>query len=385
MLAKKQWILLMGLAVAMAWATVAEAQLRMPFRQGSQKQAAETTQQLTQEHGPWLIMCASFTGELGTQQARQLADELNSTLRGHNLRAYLYQHRFDHSELVQGAKWAPPEDRAGLPVPMEFRAAANDSYDEIAVVVGDFATVEDASAQTVLTQIKSFRPRALNNNDVATNNQAEEQQFRAGNRGPLAAAFLMPNPLLPPEFFHARTLDNVVLKMNRGRNNLLDCPGRFSVRVATFGGERVYNASQIEQRKREHEARIQSGEPITDSELIDAIHKANVLCRALRKMGVEAYEFHDHNESYVCVGSFEWATRKLANGKDELNPEVVHVIEEFKAEQVATPQGTMFQPRTLSAFRDHGIYFDRQPMPVIVPKMNVSTRSGGIRGFLGRR
>ena len=101
-------------------------------------------------------------------------------------------------------------------------------------------------------------------------------------------------------------------------------------------------------------------------------------------MGVEAYEFHDNHESYVCVGSFDWATRKLANGKDELNPEVARVIEEFKAEQVATPQGTMFQPRTLSAFRDHGIYFDRQPMPVIVPKVDRSQR-GGLGALFGRR
>ncbi len=380
MLAHKQWMFTLVLGLAVTWSTIAQAQLRLPFRQGDQKRAADSSYQLTQEHGPWLIMCASFTGELGMQQARQLVEEL----RGHELSAYLYRHSFDHSNSIQGAKWAPPEDRESLPVRMEFRAVAQDAFDEVAVVVGNFSSVDDATAQAVLAQVKSFRPRSLSGGEVASTNQAEEQQFRSRDRGPLAAAFLMPNPLLPPEFFHARSLDEVLVKVNRGRNNLLDCPGRYSVRVATFGGERLYNASQIEQRKREHQARMQSGEPITESALMEAAHKANVLCRALRKMGVEAYEFHDHNESYVCVGSFDWATRKLANGKDELNPEVVSVIEEFKAEQVTTHQGTMFQPRTLAAFRDHGIYFDRQPMPVVVPKMNVSTRAGG-RGIFGRR
>ena len=66
--------LLFALFVVSLTVEVANAQLKLPFR--SSRQSATQTTGLAQNDGPWLIMCASFVGEQGEQQARLLASEL---------------------------------------------------------------------------------------------------------------------------------------------------------------------------------------------------------------------------------------------------------------------------------------------------------------------
>ena len=54
----------------------------------------------------------------------------------------------------------------------------------------------------------------------------------------------------------------------------------------------------------------QNNESLRESKLVEAAKKAHVLTVEFRKLGVEAYEFHDRCESYVCIGSFDWVARE---------------------------------------------------------------------------
>ena len=74
-------------------------QLRLPFR-SNQKQEEHSVEQtqgliLNERCGPWLIMCASFSGDAGERKAENLAEELR---RKHGMKAYVYRHKFDHTD-----------------------------------------------------------------------------------------------------------------------------------------------------------------------------------------------------------------------------------------------------------------------------------------------
>ena len=74
---KKRWIVAAVLIGCFSLTAVTEAQVQI-FKKRASTALTEHDIQLTQGEGPWLIMCASFTGERGMQQALQLANELRN-------------------------------------------------------------------------------------------------------------------------------------------------------------------------------------------------------------------------------------------------------------------------------------------------------------------
>ncbi len=137
------------------------------------------------------------------------------------------------------------------------------------------------------------------------------------------------------------------------------------MRVATFRGNVV-----IDQRKVQD---IQQGNKKMKSRLEEAAIQANKLTALLRRKGIEAYEFHDIHESYVTVGEFAWVGRPRADGKQEMNPEVLKVIKAYGPvhQPVVGNSGQALaglQPRSVE-----GIPFDVQPWPVEVPKRSIAT------------
>src|SRR5688572_12352401 len=62
----------------------------IPFKKGPSTDRA--TYDLTVDHGPWLILAASFTGPKAEKQAESLVRELRSK---HKLAAYLHQQTYD--------------------------------------------------------------------------------------------------------------------------------------------------------------------------------------------------------------------------------------------------------------------------------------------------
>lgn len=283
---------------------------------------------LTESDGPWLIMAATFSGEGGETQARDLALELRSD---NNLSAYVHKITFDL------AKDAPMRglDRYGRMHRAKYRGG--DSVTEVAVLIGDFVTVDDPEAQKTLKKIKMLKPKTLSGDWAGRSNlgyaswRAQRNQLKGLNQGPMGHAFLTRNPVLPEEYFVPRGVDTFIAKMNRGvKYSLLDCPGRYTVKVATYRGK-----SSIKGTARTNTNGTKSTNS-TDS-LVVAAENAHLLTVFLRAKGWDeasgfaAYEFHDRNESIVTIGSFDKAFTKRPDGRKVPLQDVHTIIRTFGA------------------------------------------------------
>ncbi len=153
--------------------------------------------------------------------------------------------------------------------------------------------------------------------------------------GPLAHAFIAPNPLLPEEYLASKGgLDDMVVKMNKNvEHSLLKCPGKYTVQVAHFTGEVI-----IDQNESAPIETVAQGRPeSTKQSLAEAAQKAHVLTEALRIDGYEAYEFHDRNASVVTVGHFDSVGTPRPDGKIEINPMIYRIIEVFRPKPGGVP------------------------------------------------
>lgn len=356
---------------------VASAQISLPFtRKVEWNQDGDY--RLRQDHGPWLIMCASFLGEGGEQQAWDLVRELRQDF---NLPAYVYHRQFDYSGTVEGKGWQlTPE---GGVVPHKMRHLHLDNFTEIAVLVGDFESIDERKARKTLEKIKTIRPKSLHVDESTLTSRRmgvlrEIQRMihpdeSVRERGPMRSAFVTTNPMLPEAHFADSGIDHFIIDLNKDIEfTLLKCEGQYTVRVASFRGESTFQLDEIEEATKEFDMRKLLGQPM-ESKLAEALQNAHELTTALRERGWEAYEFHDRYESYVCVGSFGWVSQPRSDGKDEINPAVHEIMERFKARprNVIDQQGNLhrgaMQPLALPELPK--VLFDVQPIPVQVPNI----------------
>ena len=143
-------------------------------------------------------------------------------------------------------------------------------------------------------------------------------------------AFVITNPCLPNEYFVPKGLDKFVVDMNQGvTHSLLDCPEKYTVKVATFTGHAIILDEK-------NQTAIARGDT-PKSYLEEAAKNAHLLTEALRQRGYEAYEFHDRNSSIVTVGSFDSVGTRRADGKIEINPAMHKVMIAFGAETKVEP------------------------------------------------
>ncbi len=346
---------------------------------------------LRSDHGPWMIMAATFSAaeeaemSAAEAQARELVLELR---REHNLPAYIYHITFDHSkDVALDATGAARRLR-------RVRYQRGNRTREIAVLVGNYPTVDHPRAQQDLKYIKYLYPKALSIPQLAKQGKKTYQQLAAyrmaqaqvdpeklrqdlasrlgiktsffvrNNRrvmGPMGSAFLTKNPLLPDEPIQEHLIDEFVYRLNKNvPHGLLQCPGKYTVRVATFSGSATVDPQKIKL--------VMEGKAQLKSRLVQAAEMAHRLTEALRAKGYHAYEFHDRYRSIVTVGSFQAIGRQLPDGKIELNPEVLQVIRKFAATRGADGK---IVPRTLV-----GIPFDVQPIPIRVPRYSPAVDYG---------
>jgi hypothetical protein len=325
-------------------------------------------------NGPWTIMAATFSGDGAEEQARKLIHELRSEFK---LPAYSYQKKFEYSKPVRG-KGVNPKGEAPL---MRYRQ--DDDVVEIAVLVGDFQSVDDPEAQKVLKKLKYAQPKTLSGDPEKSHQalasyrnlqkKAKETFFKDNSvKGPMANSFVITNPILPAEYFVPNGVDKLVIEMNSGvTHSLLDCPAAYTVKVATFTGHAVI----LDQKRQDA---IDRGK-MPKSFLEEAAKNAHLLTEALRKKGYEAYEFHDRHSSIVTVGGFASVGTKRPDGKIEINPAVHTIMKTFGAETTVEPgkPAQVGQPKKIA-----GVPFDIQPVPVEVPRMaisNVYERTAGTR------
>jgi len=356
--------LAMGLVAAVtttSWAAPPWANL-IPFQRVEAN--AEKTYQLTEDNGPWLVMAASFTGPGAQKDANDLVLELR---KDYGLEAYTWHQEYDYTDTVVGKGY----DRYGGPKKMRYM---NDvSYTSYAVMVGNFETVDESGAQKTLNKIKTAKPKVFQQGHTVKNDTIKtiREKLREAigseedkEKGPMGNAFVTRNPLLPEEYFRPKGMDELVLNMNQdSQYSLLKCPGKYTVRVATFRG-----AVELDQKRIEE---IEKNNIVSGRRLAVAAEKAEKLATALRKQGVEAYCFHDRAESIVTVGSFETVGTPRRDGKIEINPQVKRIMDGYKGGTgTATVEGGVtpsYKPKTLN-----GIVFDVQPLPVEVPKVSIA-------------
>ena len=334
----------------------------------------EKDYELTESHGPWMVMCTSFTGGVDAEeQAHRLVLELRERYR---LEAFVYRKHFD----MGGPEIGLGKNKYGGAKIMRN----NNAYkrDEIAVLVGNFHSVDQPEIEKALQNIKTMQPDCLNPQKTGeqtlqtwgtlrgmyreTRKILNEtgKALKKKERGPMGNAFVTRNPLLPDEFFAPKGLDPFVVDLNRGvKYSLLKCPGKYTVKVASFRGVESMKPQEFEKlagkiREKSHMAKID-----------EAADKAERLTKALRDKGVEAYQFHDRTESMVCVGSFDSVGEPRDDGKIEINPAIHRLMETYGPEKTFIPGKVQayLQPKMIE-----GIPCDSQPLPVIVPRQSIA-------------
>lgn len=328
---------------------------------------------LTEDEGPWLIFATSFAGPGAEDDAHELVLELRER---YKIKAYMHKRHFDYTEPVIGRG----VNKYGEPKRMRYQNQT--SFDEIAVLVGNYASHDAPNAEETLEKIKTAKPSCLAIPGQTTERTTQRftvlREFQRlvnlepdkHETGPMRRAFVARNPLLPKEFFVGTGLDDFVLNMNKGvKHSLLDCPGKYSVRVAAFRGKSQFVGEDDEPKK---EGRLLGSLPGVGkpSQLEIAADKAHRLTKLLRDRGIEAYEFHDRFESVVTIGSFNSVGTKLPDGKIDLHPKILQIMEKYGPERKPLPgrPGHGFQARKIN-----GIPFDLQPHPVKVPRQSIGS------------
>jgi hypothetical protein len=317
---------------------------------------------VAETNGPWMIVATTFHGENADKQAQDLVHELR---RKFKLPAYSYKQRYDYSGKERGRGF----DRFGRPKVMKYQA--NVAYDEVAVLVGDYDTIDDPRAERALQKIKYLQPEALHGEKDTNGGQAfsgirdmyrnvtSSKENR--KKGPMGHAFVATNPLLPKEYFVTPGVDKLVLEMNQGVEHcLLNCPGKYTVKVATFNGAAIVDPKKIKA--------IEKGKPL-GSRLVDAAEDAHKLTVALRKANFEAYEFHDRDKSIVCIGSFKRVGVEHPDGRLEMDPQIRQIIDQFTADQ----QKIRASKDGVNPHKFADIPLDVEPQPYEVPKKSIAT------------
>lgn len=293
------------------------AQLNL-FRAGGNRVEAEPNKEyyLTDSDGLWFIMAKKFSGEDARSRANRVAYELRKR---YKLPAYIFKYDTDADDLSKML------DKRNVDV-RKYRYQTV-SPPEYAVLVGSFPSVEDPGLEETLLKVKRSKLDSLKN-DRESQMLLTEFEFLAKKDkeytgyGPLGKAFPVPNPLIPKDFFNRKgVVDPFVERLNSDSPySLLNNRAMYTVRVATFAGNDALAKDWNEKRDR----------------LADAGAKAAALCDALRKKGVEAWEFHDRDASFVTIGGFDSYGRDNPDGTTEMNPEIYRLIERYKGELVGT-------------------------------------------------
>ena len=119
--------------------------LFFPFQQVDADPAKRYS--VTQDQGPWMVMATSFRGPGAEKQAHNLIMELREEFK---LEAFMHRKSYDFSNKVEGRGI----DKYGKPKQMVYNR--NVQFDEIAVLVGNFESLQSDDAQKLLKKIKIY-------------------------------------------------------------------------------------------------------------------------------------------------------------------------------------------------------------------------------------
>ena len=316
--------------------------------------AAESITKLQDVHGPWLILAATFSGDDARSAATTYAQQLKVGLK---VPAFLMERSSETPDKLAVSERIRTDDETGTLIPKQVavKYLNNSPTYSVAVLVGEFHSRDDPQIDSLLAKVNSFQPKS---------------KLPGGQMSNMA--FLTRNPLLPDDFFQAPRVDKFIEDLNRQdwiKHSLLDCPGRFTVRVASFRGPEVVTVS----------AKAKSDGKDPSSTLDRAASKAHKMTASLRSRGVEAYEFHDRYGSYVMIGSFDQLGYELPGGQFQYEPAIIDVLREYCGyrEVTAKDPATGAVSRTMTLNSEARLPFDVEGKPTAVPRPATSHIYGG--------
>tara|TARA_R110002049_G_scaffold72490_6_gene187421 strand:- start:118124 stop:119257 length:1134 start_codon:yes stop_codon:yes gene_type:complete len=333
------------------------------FGRTSAATAPEGKLELSEEDGPWLILAATFVGENSRDRAERLAREIRQDMK---LPAFIYREKFDFTGRLNSSSASS----------RHMRYANQYEYEAYAVLVGEYDSVENKQINADLARVKTAKPKVYSDPEevaAATDMSTPVKTVKAISRkllklrddkesGPMAAAFVTRNPMLPEDYFQSPQVDSFVKQINEGlEHSLLDCKGKYTVCVATFEGLSTIVDGRKEKKFAESTERMAK-----------FARDAAKMTAELRKQGVEAYQFHDRYRSIVTVGSFEQLGRELPDGQFEYASDIRATVSEYSAFN-ARKARVIPGKNAVAANHAAMIPFDVKPTPIAVPK--VSKRS----------
>ena len=291
---------------------------------------------LTKQHGPYMIMVASFKAppkERRTKEGltpEEAADELVYELRQIGIPAYVFSRDEDLEQINT-------IDRLGRARSMSYRA----QQEQFCVLAGNYSSIDEESragkiAHATLDYIeRKFEPKFLTDpdKDYIQSQQtagAQVKKLASGgivrltpakkraNKKVLAGAFLTLNPLLDPEEVKNRTFDPLLLKLNTGDElSLLNNSGKYTLVVASFYGKATKahvgatGLAKLREAAEKFQVSDALGQAAVDAwELATAIRQGHFVVdddpsQPPKRQPMEAWVFHDKFRSVVTVGSFD--------------------------------------------------------------------------------
>jgi hypothetical protein len=316
---------------------------------------------LTKEHGPWMIMVASFTApppdvRTAGMTPAQAADELVYELRSKGMPAYTYSIG-DKVEKVDTV------DRLGEP---DTRIYAS-QRGNICVLCGNYRSPEDDVAKESRDWVKAFRPKFLTGGKpdgfgmVTLDNGGVFRVTRL-QPGPLSGAFFTTNPLLTPEEIRARNPEKIdlLVKLNAGGDcSLYENKGKYTLVIASFYGKSITLTGKT--------STAEAAAGPSDA-LYQAAQDAWELARYMRQLKFEAYVWHDEHKSVVTVGSFDRKDDpRIAQAMEFYRAKIKTNAETKKEVLTAEYLSQPYKPTPKDPIRKRWI-FDPQPRLMEVPK-----------------
>ncbi len=346
--------------------------LRMFSRSNAAVSAdASKSYALTPEDGPWMVLAHTFVGEGSSERADRLALEIRRDL---NLPAFVYEEDFDFSGAVKSG--SPIQRTGGRHGRRRMRYQNQIRYKAHAVLVGEYDRPEHPRVDADLERIKTASCAVFDDKkEMAAETDSHNpvtavkalhkrltERFADKERGPMGNAFLTRNPMLPEDYFQSPQVDAFVRSLNDDKpNSLLSCPGKYTVVVRTFTG---FNT--IVDGKKE------KGYTASAERMLKCGLDAHEMTALLRAEGVEAYEFHDRNQSVVTIGSFDSLGKELPGGGFEYLPEIQRVMNEYRAFNVDPKLADHVKHQTSRGVPVNCVAekypFDVDPLPIAVPK-----------------
>lgn len=313
------------------------------------------TYALTEMEGPCLIFVTSFSTR---QEAHSLVLEFRKSYKWH---AYVYEKTFVH-EADKDLKGIH-NLQTGMPYPRtKPKYASADSETEVAVVrtkpkyltpgnktefavvVGNFPSMDDKQFKKTLEDVRKCQPSSLKSQAPGTT---------------YSLAFGLVNPLLPSANQQG-FVDPFVESINKDSPyTLLRNPCCYTVQIATFMGRAVVKPEEIKAIKEGKKNFFNKETPDIET----AGQTAVKLCRVLRSQGIEAYEFHDRYSSIVTVGSFDYHAQQMPDGRLNVNPQILQVVQRFQGQVTPGATGVPYNPVIIS-----GIPCDIYPKVIEVPR-----------------